>query len=132
MSDPLVDPTELGVYLNDPDIDTARAADLIDDAQTLCESVVFPLPDTAAVIVKRVAGAAYVSITSPRQAQLNAAGGLTTGGGGGVWLTRFDREDLRRLAGGTSGAFTISMLPATYAPVLPIWDVNGESGVATS
>lgn len=118
---PLVSAAQLGVYLNDDSLDVDRAEDLLEDAQVLCESIVSPLPPTAAVVVKRVAGRAYVTVTSARQAQLAAAQagyGAVPGGMGDVHLTRTDERDLRRLAGGTGGAFTIDMLPAGYtAPV---------------
>lgn len=125
---PVVDPTALGIYLNDPNIDPVRAAALIADAQTLCESVVNPLPIGADVIVKRVAGRAYVTITSPRQAQLAAAGSPIGGGGGmgGVFLTQYDERDLRRMTTG-SGTFIINLLSAGYAPP-PSWAWDSPSG----
>jgi hypothetical protein len=116
MSAPVIAATDLGTYLNDPSIDIDRAMALIADAQTLCESIVAPpLPAAAAVIVKRVAARAYVSIASPRQAQLAAAGSPygAVGSMGGVYLTQYDVEDLRRLNGG-GGAFSIDLLPAGY------------------
>jgi hypothetical protein len=126
-SNPIVDPSDLAVYLNDPGIDESRATMAIDDAQTLCETIVAaPLPDAAAVVVKRVAGRAYVTTLSPRQAVAAAAGGQFMGQqAGGVYLTRGDRADLRRIAGGSSsGAFTVNMLPSDYGAVLPPWDFN--------
>ena len=126
MSDPVIDATDLGTYLNDPGIDTDRAMSLIVDAQALCEDVVSPLPDAAAVIVKRVAGRAYTTILSPRQQQIAASGGQFAGTStGGVYLTQYDIADLRRMAGG-GGAFSIDLLPAGYTlPVVsygPDWD----------
>jgi hypothetical protein len=127
MSNPLVTSDDLGVYLNDPDIDEDRATAMIADAQALCESVVATLPPAASVVVKRVAGRAYVSTTSAvRQAQI-VAGGSPFGGGpsaGGVFLTRQDRADLRRMTGG-GGAFSINLLPSTYSADLPYYDVDG-------
>lgn len=114
---------DLARAMNDVDIDVDRAEELIADAQTLCEGVVSPLPDGATVVIKRVAARAYVT-TITRMAQAQAAGspfGSTTGAG--VWLSRMDKADLRRLAGG-GGAFTINPLPADYSVTLPPWDVQ--------
>jgi hypothetical protein len=128
MSSPLVTPADLGVYLKDASIDTTRAADMIMDAQILCESVVSPLPTTASVVIKRVAGRAYVTTTVSRNGQAAAAGspmGAAPGGIGGVWLTAKDEVDLRRLAGSGS-AFSIDPLPTAYViPTnMPFWDVE--------
>jgi hypothetical protein len=49
-------------------------------------------------------------------------------GMGGIYLTRGDRADLRRLTGG-GAAFTINPLPAGYALDVPPWDFNGAVGV---
>lgn len=122
MSDPVIDPSDLGVYLNDDDIDTSRATAFIADAQALCESVVSPLPTGADVVVKRVAARAYVTVTQSRQLPVVVPGmgmepSAAAGGLGGVWLSRADVADLRRLNGG-GGAFTIDLLPSGY--VLPV------------
>lgn len=128
MSSPLVQPADLALYLKDASIDTARAVGMIADAQTLCESVVSPLPVTASVVVKRVAARAYVTTTVSRSKQAAGAGspiGSDPGGLGGVWLTKKDEIDLRRLAG-TGSAFSIDPLAATYALPndMPYWDVD--------
>lgn len=134
MSNPIVDPSDLSTYLNDPSIladsvATARAASFIADAQILCESIISPLPPAASVVVKRVAARGYVTVTSPRQQQLNAAGapfGATGTGMGGVWLSRADKADLRRLGGG-GGAFTIDVLPPGVSEVQSL-AVNASAG----
>lgn len=136
MSDPLIDPADLAVILNDPNINVDRAVAVIADAQTLCESVVAPLVDADALVVKRVAARAYVAVTSSRQQQIAAAGGQFGGGSpqtnpGGVMLTRFDKADLRRNHAG-GGAFSINMLPSTYSTVLPWWDAEGYPSNAPS
>jgi hypothetical protein len=79
------------------------------------------------VIVKRVAARGYVTVTSARQYQLGMADtgfGTQPGPVGGVYLTRADKADLRRIAGG-GGAFSIDLLPADYELCLPPWD-NGS------
>lgn len=118
---PLVSAAQLGVDLNDDSIDVERAERMIELSQTLCESVVYPLPAAAAVVVARMANIAYTSVTSSRQAQLAAAQagyGAAVGGPGGPILTARDEIDLRRLAGISGGAFSIDMLPVGYvAPV---------------
>ena len=115
MSDPVITSEDLGTYLNDPSIDVGRAAFLIDQAQTLCESIVTPLPAIASVVVTRVAARAYVTIQSTRQQQLAAAGSPygAVPSSGGVYLTQYDEADLRRGSGG-GGAFSINLLPADY------------------
>jgi hypothetical protein len=127
VSDPLIDPSDLGTYLNDTTINEARAEMLIGQAQALCESIVSPLPDVASVVVMRVAGRAYVSTTSTRNAQLAAAGspfGEVSGGAGGVRLTGEDIADLRRLVpgGNGGGAFSINTLPPDSVYPCSPWD----------
>jgi hypothetical protein len=118
---PLVSAEELGTYLNDSSIDPDRAAMLIEDAQLLCQSVVSPLPEGANIVIRRVAARAYVTITSARSQQLAAANapfGVAQTGTGGLWLSRADEADLRRLAGG-GGAFSIDLLPVGYTLPAP-------------
>lgn len=127
MSDPLVTSDDLAIALNDPTINEERADFWIGQAQTLCESIVSPLPDAAVVVVTRVAARAYASTASgSRGGQYAAAGSPMAGGlGGGCWLSRADKSDLRRLAGG-GNAFTIDLLPADYSLDLPIWNQAGN------
>lgn len=115
MGDPLIDATDLATYLNDPSIDQDRATLMIVRAQTLCESVLSPLPDTAAGIVERIAGRGYVSAVGGRGKQVTSAGSPfgAVPGAGAIYLTRYDKADLRRLAGG-GGAFSIDLLPSDY------------------
>jgi len=118
VSDPLITPDDLAIYLRDSSIDVDRAAMMIEDAQALCESVLSPLPATAAGIVRRIAGRGYVTTTTSKGAAGSPMGAQTTGMGG-IWLSRNDRADLRRLGGG-GGAFTIDLLPADYVlPTVP-------------
>jgi hypothetical protein len=126
MSEPIVSAPELGQYLSDDSINIERAEFMIRQAQALALSVVNPLPAGAEVVVTRVAGRGYVTATTSRGQQLVAAGspfGLVPGGVGGIFLTRQDKADLRRMAGG-GGAFTINPLPTDYSRDLPPWDSN--------
>lgn len=118
MSTPLIVPADLGTYLNDDELDDDRAAMMISLAQTLCESILTPLPSTAVVVITRVAARGYVTTTSSRQYQLGAADaayGTQPGPVGGVYLTQADIADLRRMNGG-GGAFSIDLLPTGYTP----------------
>ena len=115
MSEPLATPGELGVYLGVADIDTERAGLLLELAQGKCETVVFPLPDAAKSIVLSVAARAYANVTSAHQAGIGSAqvsyGAPSSSSGiGGLYLSKSERADLRRLVGRT-GAFSIDLLP---------------------
>lgn len=117
---PIVTTTDLGTYLSDSTINVPRAALFIEQAQILCQSVVNPLPDGAEIVVMRMAGRAYETVTQSRYAQAAAAGmpfGANPAATGEVRLFPSDEADLRRLAGG-GGAFSIDLLPSGYvAPV---------------
>lgn len=127
MGDPLIDSGDLATYLNDPSIDIERAEAMIVRAQTLCESVLSPLPDAASVVVERVAGRGYVSaIGRGKQVQASGSPFGAVAGAGAIYLTRYDKADLRRLAGG-GGAFSIDLLPSGYVPpvsTFPLGDVD--------
>jgi hypothetical protein len=129
MSDPLVDPSDLGTYLSDDKINQDRALLMIGLAQELCESVVADLPDTARGVVLRVAARAYTTTLVSRKGQMQDAGSPYGGGGAGLCLTDEDVVDLRRITG-SGGAFSIDLLPADYAVVLPPWDVSPGWDVA--
>lgn len=123
MSDPIVDPTDLGIYLGITDIDQVRATLILQQAQALCESVVTPLPAGATAVMLDVAARAWAN---PLNAQQQGAGPFTVGYGavsGGLWLTQQNKATLRRLAGG-GGAFTFDTMPATAGQGLPWWDIN--------
>lgn len=130
MSDPIVDPSDLEIYMQMAvgTINTDRASMLLGDAQSLAETVVAPLPAGADQIIRRMAAAAY---TNPSGAQVTAIGTarLQFGSGTsvtklGVVLTPADSRDLRRLAGGSTGAFSFDPVPADALSCLPIWDVD--------
>jgi hypothetical protein len=108
MSDPLVSPTDLGVYLGLGTIDVPRAAMLLEDAQNLCEVIVSPLPAAATSVIKSAATRAY---TNPTGATGESTGPYNVQRpSGGVYLTKAERRTLRNLAG-RSGAFSIDLLP---------------------
>lgn len=108
-------PTDLQTYLGVPSIDSARATLVLDAAQQLCESVVSPLPDNAAAVVLGVAARAYVNPMQLANGSIGTAHmqyGATPAGSsvGGLYLSRSDKANLRRL-GGSSSAFSVSVLP---------------------
>lgn len=123
MADTLVVlPDDLGTYLNTT-VDADRAYLLLGLAQSLCESILTPLPDGAAAVILDVAARAY---GNPTNVQSQGVGGFTVGYGtvgGGLWLTRQNKATLRRLAGG-GGAFTIDTTPAGAGENLPPWDTG--------
>jgi hypothetical protein len=131
MTTPIVSVAELGLALNDTSIQESRAAHLIDRAQQACANYlaqigVSAVPQSAAFVVERIAARAYTTPTGARSAQMAAAGALVAGNssGGGVWLTKADKADLRTAAD-IGSAFTINLLPDDYAVALPLWDVDG-------
>lgn len=129
MSDPLIDPADLGTALNDPSINVARAMDVIVDAQTLCETIISPLPPQAAVVVKRMAKRAYGETASPRQQQIAAAGGQFIGASGpaDVVLTPADIRDLQAMVAPGVSAFTMR----TKLPEPPVADCYYPYGYST-
>jgi hypothetical protein len=129
---PLVQPDDLRLYLHLDTIDEPAAWQLLRLVESLCESVVSPLPDAAAAVVLDVATRAW---SNPRSAQsaTDAAGpfsqttsfGAGAGASGGLFLTRENKATLRRLTGARSGVFTIDTMPATAGQSLPWWDTGG-------
>lgn len=113
-----VTPNDLSDFLG-VQVDTVRAVTILKYAQLLCESVVTPLPDTALPVIVDIAVRAY---QNPGATPAQGAGPFTLGSmPGGIYLTRRNKADLRRLAGG-SGAFSIDPLPAAAGTGLPWWD----------
>lgn len=121
MSAPIAIPSDLGVYLGDPSIDPGRASLILELAQSLCETIVTPLPDTAKPVVLAVAARAFNNVTSAHSVGIGSANiaygsqGSNTGIGG-MYLSRSDKSTLRRLAG-RSGAFSVDLLPDPWPPV---------------
>ncbi|GGV45632.1 hypothetical protein [Streptomyces spectabilis] len=118
---------DLGLYLGLDEIEGDRAALLILQAVSLCESVVKPLPDQATAVVLSVAGRAYVN---PQQVSYETIGPMSVQrptGSGGLYLTKADKAALKALAG-RGGAFTVDPTPATADPS-PTWPVD-DAGFA--
>lgn len=121
MGIPVASPDDLQTYLGDSSIDAARATLILQLAQNLCEAVVSPLPDTANAVVLEVAARAYVNPKQLGSATLGTAHlqyGATGPGSpiGGLYLSRQDKANLRRLAG-SGGAFSIDPLPKGVSAV---------------
>ena len=114
MSDPYATPTELGVFLGITDIDTDRAQMLLQLAHDRLEMYVSPLPASAMGLELAVAGRAYTNVSSARQAGIGSAqvsfGAPNANFGiGGLYVSKSEIRDLRRL-GGKTGAFSIDLL----------------------
>ncbi len=108
MSTPLITPDDLDTYLGlGGSIDTARATQIIQWAHDKCESVVSPVPLGAASIEADVAARSY---TNPGNSVAALPEPLQTGGStlGGIWLTKANIQELRRLAPSTVQAFSIT------------------------
>lgn len=115
MSEPLSTPADLGVYLGLDDLSVERAALLLQLAHDRMEQFVSPVPDAARAIELSVAARAYNNVTSAHQmgigsAQVSYGSQNSSSGIGGLYLSKSERADLRRMAGRT-GAFTIDLLP---------------------
>lgn len=115
MSDPIATPAELGLLLretiaaNDP-----RAMLVLALAQARCERWVSPLPASAKDVLLPVAVRAWVNIASANQIGMGSAyatlASTGAGGVGGLYLSKSEKAELRRLAG-RSGAFSIDLIP---------------------
>jgi hypothetical protein len=135
MSDLVVSLDDFATYLNDDSINTTqavRATQILSYAQTLCETVVSPLPTGAEIVVIDVAQRGYANPTSAANNSLalysqdegpfnDSVPGVT---GGGLWLTASNKTTLRNLAGLSGGAFVIDTCPATAGQNLPPWDLD--------
>lgn len=127
----LVSVDEFSTYLNNPGLDPVRATFILHLAQTLCESIVLPLPDAARVVVLDVAERAFANPTATRDSALGlyaeGEGPFASGSnglvGGGLYLTENNKQMLRQLAG-RGGAFTVDTLAASYKPTIPVWDTG--------
>ena len=114
MSAPIATPTDLGVFLGITDIDTERAQMLLDLAHDRLEMYVSPVPPSAMGLELAIAGRAYTNVSSARQAGIGSAqvsfGAPNANFGiGGLYVSKSEIRDLRRLSGKT-GAFSIDLL----------------------
>lgn len=118
MSIPTVTYSDLETFLGmaDGTIDQERATLILQMSQNLCESIAYPLPVTASVVVLSVAARGFgnpqgISHETVGPYQVNFGTSTATGGATmGMYLSRGDKATIRRLAGG-SGAFSIETLP---------------------
>jgi hypothetical protein len=118
MGTPVATPTDLQTFLGLSTIDSARATLILLLAQNLCEGVLTPLPATANAVVLDVAARAFVN---PQAVQAESAGPFHVQFGaqsavGGLFLTRANKANLRRL-NGAGGAFSIDPLPKGVSAV---------------
>lgn len=121
MGAPVASPSDLQTYLGLPSIDNARATLILELAQNLCEAVLSPLPSTANAVVLAVAARAFTNAQQLTGASLGTGhlqyGATGTGTPiGGLYLSRQDKANLRRLAG-SGGAFSIDPLPKGVSAV---------------
>lgn len=122
MSQPLAIPAQLGVYLGRTDLDESRAGLILQLAHDRLEMYVAPVPAAALGIELAVAARAINNVTSAHQAGIGSAqvsyGAPNSSTGiGGLYVSKSEIRDLRRLSGRT-GAFSIDLLPATVPPTV--------------
>lgn len=126
MTDPILDSSDLSTYLGST-VDENRATLLIGYAQALCEAIVSPLPAGAEAVVMDVVVRALMN---PANLESQGVGPFPVTFGavsGGLWLTNQNKANLRLLAGGSGGAFTIDTMPATAGQNLPWWDYGSQT-----
>jgi len=134
VSNPLATADELGVFLGITDINQDRAGLLLQLAHDRCEMYASPVPAAAKGLELAVAGRAYTNVSSARQAgigsaQMSFGAPNATFGIGGLYVSKSEIRDLRRLSGRT-GAFSIDLLtvsPPTAAPVVSNVDPDGAA-----
>lgn len=103
---------DLGTYLNlGAKLDSTRGTLVLDLALQRAQAIVDPVPDPARPLILDVAARGYVN---PEGTVQESVGGIgRTYSSQGVYLTRRERADLRRLRGGAGGAFTVN-------PIAPV------------
>ncbi|HEY9369740.1 hypothetical protein [Streptomyces sp.] len=120
----MVNAVDLALYLDLAEVNECRANLLIEQATSLAESVVKPLPDGASAVVLAMAGRAYAN---PQGVSSETVGPYTVARPqAGLYMTKAETAALKRL-GGRGGAFTVDPTPAeaTPAPTWP-WDMDGD------
>lgn len=131
MGTPVITYSDLGTYLNDVAIDSARATFIIAQAQTLCESIVNPLPAGASAVVLDVAARAFLNPQQLANASIGTAhlqfGASNQGGSiGGLYLSRANKNMLRTMAG-RGAAFSADTLPTGVNAVQTVL-LSGATG----
>jgi hypothetical protein len=90
-------------------VDANRAQLLLDIIEADAASIVSPLPAGAKGVILTAAARA---LPNPSGASSQSMGGSSASWApGGLYLTRSERNTLRRLAGGGSGAFSVNVAP---------------------
>lgn len=119
MSTPIATSSDLALYLGRT-VEQDRATLLLELAQLKCERFVSPLPAAAKDIVLEVAGRAYTNVASASQVGMGSAfatlAATGQGGVGGLFLSRNNKSELRRIAG-RSGAFSVDLMPRGVSEV---------------
>ena len=136
MSNPVAEPGDLELYLGlaSGTIDTERAYLILELAQSLCETIVSPLPDGAKGVVLAVAARAFNNVTSAHQmgigsAQVSYGAPNSATGVGGLYLSRSDKAMLR-LSAGRGAAFSADLLP-TGVNAVQLVTVSATAGTFT-
>lgn len=129
MSQTIATASDLDTYLGlSGAIDTARASLLLDLAFDKCSAIVTPVPTTAKGLLLEVAGRAYTNPSSAHSLNLGSAGAAfgapsSSTGIGGLYLSKANKSELRRLAG-RGGAYTFDPTPADAGQGLMPWEQN--------
>lgn len=90
-------------------LDETRAQQMLDLVEDLASGIVSPLPATAKVIILTAAARA---LPNPAGTTAQSSGGSSASWApGGVYLTKAERGNLRRLAGIGGGAFSVNTAP---------------------
>jgi hypothetical protein len=105
-------------YIDDQNVNVARASLIIRYATQLCQSIVDPLPAGAEAVILDVAQRAYA--VPPEGVGPYATPPALGIAGGGLWLTRANEEALRRLAGARQAPIG-SFPPAQAWPDPLLW-----------
>lgn len=125
MTLPLPSVSDLETFIGTTGLDADRALMMIQGAYNRCSGIVSPLPDTAAEIVLGVAARAFAN---PEGVTSETVGPYSVQRpSNGLYLTKADKADLRRLAG-TVTAFSIDTLPKGVSAVQSIAITGSPTG----
>lgn len=102
---------ELAIFMS-VTLDDDRAQQMLNIIEDFASAVVSPLPPAAKGVILTAAARAYPN-PSGTASQSTAGSSTSWGwhGSGGTYLTRTERNTLRRLAGMGGGAFTVNVAP---------------------